>query len=90
MSRRDIQFTVGEMCHQILFKKLARIVGNAKTKDVRLQIMFCKADFIRLISNQDPGSYIKFLNFSKFKEQILLRPFAKVLLKILEWLGLGS
>jgi creatinine amidohydrolase/Fe(II)-dependent formamide hydrolase-like protein len=30
-------------------------VEHTKTQDVRLQIMFCKANFLRLISNQDSG-----------------------------------
>ncbi len=54
-SRRNIQFVVGKICHQGLFKKLARIVEHAETKDVRLQIVFCKSNFLRLISNQDSG-----------------------------------
>ncbi len=28
---------------------------HTETKDVRLQIMFCKANFLRLISTQDSG-----------------------------------
>jgi len=32
---------------------LAGIVEHAETKDTRLQIVFCKSNFLRLISNQD-------------------------------------
>jgi len=32
---------------------LAGIVEHAKTQDVGLQIVFCKGNFLRLISNQD-------------------------------------
>ncbi|MGI8640918.1 MAG: hypothetical protein ACR2MG_13360, partial [Pyrinomonadaceae bacterium] len=41
--------------HESLFKKLARIVEYAEIKDVRLQIVFCKDNFLRLISTQDSG-----------------------------------
>ena len=47
-----------KVCHASLFKELARIVEHPKIKDVRLQIVFCKSNFLRLISNQDSGYVI--------------------------------
>jgi hypothetical protein len=34
---------------------LARVMEHAETQDVRLQIVFCKRNFLRLISTQDSG-----------------------------------